>query len=93
MEWAAKKADKRIRLYMRFQSDAHVKLLGKALGGLYIETSADKKRTAAVLSNETWAATFKKVTGGPMKPNFPYSHHVIAATMLTHALAQGDLKP
>lgn len=93
MEWAAKKADKRIRLYTRFQSDAHVKLLGKALGGLYIETSADKKRTAAVLSNETWAATFKKVTGGSMKPNFPYSHHVIAATMLTHALAQGDLKP
>jgi hypothetical protein len=90
LTWAGT-ADKRIRLYMRYPSDAHVKLLGKTPGAPYVQNSADKRRTAAVISDDTWVTTFKRVTGGSITKDWQYSHHIICATMLTHALAQGDL--
>ena len=90
LTWAGT-ADKRIRLYMRRPSAAHVKLIGKTPGAPSVDSSADKRRTAAVVSDDNWVAAFAKATGGAMKSNWSYSHHIIAATMLTHALAQEDL--
>ena len=76
---------------MRHPSAAHVKLIGKTPGAPSVENSTDKRRTAAVVSDDNWVAAFAKATGGSLKKNWGYSHHIIAATMLTHALAQGDL--
>ncbi len=90
LTWAGT-ADKRIRLYMRHPSDAHKKLVGKTPGAPDIVNSPDKRRTAAVISDDNWVAAFKKATGGSLKKDWSYSHHIICATMLTHALAQGDL--
>jgi hypothetical protein len=45
-----------------------------------------------VLSDADWAKAFTKATGRSAgKWNWQWSHHLFAATMLTHALAQGDL--
>jgi hypothetical protein len=93
LTWAGK-ADKRIRLYMRYPSASHSKLLpGKSLpSSPYILNSSDNRRTAAVLSDADWAKAFTKATGRSAgKWNWQWSHHLFAATMLTHALAQGDL--
>ena len=66
---------------------------GKSLPSApYILNSSDNRRTAAVLSDTDWAKAFTKATGRPAgKWNWQWSHHLFAATMLTHALAQGDL--
>src|SRR5262249_25124961 len=42
LTWAGT-ADKRIRLYMRYPSDAHKKLIGKIPGAPSVENSADKR--------------------------------------------------
>jgi hypothetical protein len=93
LTWAGS-ADKRIRLYMRYQSASHAKLLkGKSLpSSPYILNSSDNRRTAAVLADPDWARAYTKATGRTVgKWNWQWSHHLFAATMLTHALAQGDL--
>jgi len=85
--------DKRIRLYMRYPSAAQTKLLGTTPSAPYIRNTTGDKRTAAVITDGDWANVFAKYVGGTPIANddrWRYSHHVICATMLTHALAQGD---
>jgi hypothetical protein len=91
LQWSDAGTDKRIRLYMRYPAAAHKKLTGKdPSGGPFFGVSSDKRRTAAVLTDDNWAAAFKNAMGRSRKPEFGFSHHMIAATMLTHAVAQGD---
>ena len=89
LKWAGgPERDKRVRLYTTSpSSNAHQKLLGsKPPREPYVRNSPDNRHTASVVSVSSWKKTF---------PNFAvdwdYSHHAIAATMLTHALAQGDI--
>jgi hypothetical protein len=43
-----------------------------------------------VVTVSSWTRTFAKAFGKSPSLDWQYAHHVIAATMLTHALAQGD---
>lgn len=92
LDWAKTDPDKRIRLYMRREAAAHAKLIGKTGSSPYVLNSAHNKRTAAVITDGDWASVAAKYVGGKTRYRFDwrYSHHVICATMLTHALAQGD---
>jgi hypothetical protein len=80
--------DKRIRLYMRYPSAAHQKLLGTSPSAPYVQNTTGDKRTAAVITDENWAKVVTKYLGGApfAKVEWTYSHHAICATMLTHAL-------
>jgi len=94
LNWAGSAdRDKRIRLYMRYPSAAHTKLLGTTPSTPYVRNPTGDKRTAAVITDENWAKVVTKYLGGKpfAKVDWRYAHHVICATMLTHALAQGDL--
>lgn len=101
LKWAESgNGDKRIRLYMRFPSDAHKKLLSPKTppsATPYFSNSSDNRFTAAVITFANWKAAFAKVTGVslPDKVGWSYPHHIIAGTMLTHALqlAHGDIRP
>jgi hypothetical protein len=85
-------SDKRIRLYSRSTTSSHKKLLGSTPPAEpYVRNSSDNKRSAAVLPVSSWKKTFKSVFGRDADLDWQYAHHVIAATMLTHALAQGDI--
>jgi hypothetical protein len=85
LKWAAEGADKRIRLYMQFPWPSLKQLLDKPLPAApYVVNSSDNRRTVSVVTNETWSKAF----GRPIP--WVFIHHAIAATMLTHALAQGD---
>jgi hypothetical protein len=97
LKWAEKAGDARIRLYSQYRMDEQKKLLGlKPADELpvapYIASALQNKRTATALPINTWSATFEGLFGGPRKPAFVWDdiHHIIPATMLTHALAQGD---
>jgi len=98
LDWAnSGKGDKRVRLYMRYPSDAHKKLLSPGTppsATPYISNSSDGRFTAAVVTDADWTAAFTKVTGVtlPQRVDWRYSHHIIAGTMLTHALWWGDIK-
>lgn len=101
LRWAGSgNGDKRIRLYMRFPSDAHKTLLSPKTppsATPYFSNSLDNRFTAAVITGANWGAAFAKVTGVslPGQVDWQYSHHIIAGTMLTHALqlAHGDIRP
>jgi len=85
-------SDKRIRLYSRVSTSSHQKLLGaQPPPEPYVENSSNKRHTAAVLLLGSWDKTFKNVVN--LNTTFAWwdAHHFIAATMLTHALAQGDI--
>jgi hypothetical protein len=83
--------DKRIRLYTRLPQSSHAKLLGSPPPAEpYALNSADNRRSASVVTVSSWTRTFAKVFGSTPSLDWQYAHHVIAATMLTHALAQGD---
>jgi hypothetical protein len=80
---------------MRYPSDAHKKLLSPKKppsATPYFSNSSDNRITAAVITEANWTAAFAKVTGVPLpqQVDWHYSHHIIAGTMLTHALAQVD---
>jgi hypothetical protein len=104
LQWAAEGADRRIRLYMQFTWPSLKKLMDKPLPDPpYFTTSSDKMRTVSVVTNETWSnwlvATLDPVLWKPLdlprRPSKPvpwlFVHHAIGATILTHALPQGDL--
>jgi subtilisin family serine protease len=84
--------DKRIRLYSRDSTSSHEKLLGaKPPSAPYVKNSSDDKRSAAELPVSSWETAFKNAFGKPVSLDWQFAHHTICATMLTHALAQGDL--
>jgi hypothetical protein len=95
MTWSDAGTDKRIRLYMRYASSAHTRLLAKPpAAAVYVANSTDGgKRTGAVLPEESWTAALTKIFGAQPKSfvAWEFAHHMFAATMLTHALSQGDL--
>jgi hypothetical protein len=83
--------DKRIRLYTRKPSPSHAKLLGSAPPTEpYVRNSPDDRRSASEVSLASWTRTLANIFGGSPSLDWQYVHHTIAATMLTHALAQGD---
>lgn len=83
--------DKRIRLYSRVLTESHQKLLGKKPPAEpYALNSADNRRSASVVSLSSWEKAFKAAFGGNPSFNWQHAHHTVCATMLTHALAQGD---
>ena len=57
----------------------------------YLLNAADKKVTMALFSMDSWDRTFKDVLGIVTKWTYWDAHHFVPATVLTHALAQGDL--
>jgi hypothetical protein len=94
--WAG--SDKRIRLYSRkLEKDAFRALLGlkphdPALPAPpFVQNSPDNKRTVASLSVDSWVKTFKDTLGVDVALAWWDVHHFIPATVLTHALAQGDI--
>lgn len=102
--WAPDGADKRIRLYIQYTWPSLQKLMDKPLPDPpYFVLSSDKTRTVSVVTNATWSnwlvktidpVLWKAAKRSPSKPvPFAFVHHALAATMLTHALAQGDFKP
>jgi len=108
LAWAPDGADKRIRLYTQFTWPSLQKLMDTPLPGPpYFVLSSDKRRTVSVVTSATWSNLLVKTIDpvlwkilklSPSKPvPFPFVHHALAATMLTHALAQGlaqgDFKP
>ena len=92
-DWAtATGADKRIRLYMRLSTAAHQQLMGKTPPASPF-VSSGKLRTAAWIPQNYWTAAALKFGKRTIDPSdgFSFSHHMFAATMLTHALSQNDL--
>ena len=92
LDWAGPAArDKRIRLYNRIPWPSHKQLLDPVPSDPFVRNSADNRRTLSVVQLATWKKTVTKI--GP-NPSYIWdwgeAHHLIAATMLTHALAQGD---
>ncbi len=92
--------DKRVRLYSAKDEKkyfpAYRRLLGlKATDPLasppYLLSAADKKVTMALFPTDSWDRTFKDVLGIVTKWTYWDAHHFVPATVLTHALAQGDL--
>jgi hypothetical protein len=98
LNWEAKSGtDKRIRLYMRLHAKAHNDLIGATPSAPYVRNSSpDGRRTAAELPTPVWTAALTKWLGRDPKFNaddaFSFAHHMFAATMLTHALSQNDLR-
>jgi len=89
LKWAAESADRRIRLYMQFPWPSLKKLMDKPLPAApYFVNSSNNRRTVSVVTNETWSKAFGRPPSKPIP--WIFVHHAIAATMLTHALAQGD---
>jgi hypothetical protein len=98
--------DKRIRLYTHQSLDpsdrarvlaAHKKLLGSEPppAPYAVNSSPHNTRTISMVRYEDVTAAFiREFHGAPNPPiGFSYTHHLIAATMLTHALAQKDFDP
>lgn len=100
-KWAPEGADKRIRLYLQYTWPSLQNLMDKPLRDPpYFAGSSDNSRTVSVVTNATWSNWLVKTIDpvlwraaklSPSKPvPWEFVHHAIAATMLTHALAQGD---
>ena len=89
-------SDKRVRLYSRdnwktaFRTLLELDRKAPALPAApFIVDSAEKKRTVACLPTASWVKLVKTPSGTVLK--WWDTHHFIPATVLTHALAQGDL--
>lgn len=99
IKWMKTKTDKKLRLYVRglppqvgYKQPAHEMLLGTAApASPFIFTSPDKKRTVALLRLKDWQQTISNSAPGAWPDEDWDAHHLIAATMLVHALAQNDL--
>lgn len=96
LKWANKASDARIRLYSQYRLDSHKRLLGmtgtsRLPKAPYVESALGNTRTAAALPPATWSKTFEERFGRPRTYNWSDVHHIIPGTMLTHALAQGDI--
>ena len=88
--WAGS-ADKRIRLYNRISWPSHKELVASPPKEPFVLNSADDKRTLAVVG-DSWKRIVTKAVGAAPTYRWDWQehHHRIAATMLAHALAQGD---
>jgi hypothetical protein len=83
--------DKRVRFYQRIPWPSHNKLLGSSLPPEpFVRNATANTRTLSVIGDASWKRTVGKVIGST--PTYEWTwqeaHHLIAATMLTHALAQ-----
>jgi len=90
LAWAgAPDTGRRIALYTQGGHAAHGKLLGHPPPPPpYVETTPDGTRTSALLPAAVWRATVEDLTGRPRPQwGFQETHQVIAAMMLTHAMA------
>ena len=56
----------------------------------YLLDAANNRITLALFPKESWDRTFKEVLGIDTKWTEWDAHHFVPATVLTHALAQGD---
>ncbi|HEY1910748.1 MAG TPA: hypothetical protein VGG73_07500 [Vicinamibacterales bacterium] len=101
LQWASEGTDKRIRLYIQFDWPSLKQLTDNTLPGPpHFTPSTDGRRTVSVVTNETWSGWLVKTIDpllwkvmklSPSKPvPWLFVHHAIGATMLTHALKQGD---
>ena len=92
LKWADQDPDKRIRLYMQFKWDSLQKLIDETLPAppyFAGSTSTNRtNRTVSVVTEPTWTKTVGRPASNPLP--WDVIHHAFAATMLTHALAQGD---
>lgn len=94
LKWAEKASDPRIRLYSQLRRDAEKDLLALKTAlppAPFIKAGANNTRTAAVLPPSTWSKTFQDLFQRKHAFDWSEVHHIIPGTMLTHALAQGDL--
>jgi hypothetical protein len=99
--------DKRVRVYSAkdvnketetLHVPAYRRLLGlkptDALSPPFVRDAADNKITLAWFPKESWASTFQDLG---VKVGFTWAmwdaHHLIPATVLPHALTQGDFEP
>jgi len=59
----------------------------------FLQSTSDNRRTVGVFPETSWVAAFKKAfpSSRPVKVAWWDAHHYIPATVLTHALAQGDI--
>jgi hypothetical protein len=92
--------DKRVRLYSAKDEKKYVPAYRRLLGlkptdplasPPYLLNAADNKITMAVFPTDSWDRTFKDVLGIVTKWTYWDAHHFVPATVLTHALAQGDI--
>jgi hypothetical protein len=91
--------DKRVRLYSaRDQKKffpAYRRLLGlkptDPLRPPFLLGAVDNKITLALFPTDSWDRTFKDVLGINTKWEYWDAHHFVPATVLTHALSQGDI--
>jgi len=94
LKWADKDADKRIRLYLRYSWPSLKRLVAPLPSPPFFSDpppSGNNNRTLCVIPIETWTKTVGRAPSRPLL--FNDVHHLMAATMLTHAFAQGDFKP
>lgn len=86
--------DKRIRLYNRIPWPSHKKLLGSAPPPEpFVRNSNHDRRTLSVVGDGSWKRSVAKALGSTPSYYWDWGedHHLIAATMLTHALSWGDI--
>jgi hypothetical protein len=98
LAWAgAASRDKRVRFYVQNDWD-DLKPLKKRLPSPlpkepYVVNSTDNHLTLGLVSKASWISLVKGVKQlSDGNEAFQYAHFGTAATMLTHALSQGDLK-
>jgi hypothetical protein len=105
LAWAGgAERNKRIRLYQRVPWPSHMTLLEPGSSSSpppeppepFVRNSIDTRRTLSVIADASWKRTVAKALRG-RAPSYPWdwreNHHLIAATMLTHALAQDFTQP
>ena len=92
--------EKRVRLYSARDEPKYVPAYRRLLGihpkeplarPPYLLEAADNRITLALFPTESWDRTFKDVLGIDIKWTYWDAHHFVAATVLTHALAQEDI--
>jgi hypothetical protein len=98
--WAQGDQNKRIRLYTHLpdkpEDRAMVRAAHKTLlesqtpAEPYVKNSSDGHRTVSMTRFEDWANVYVDAFSEKFDFDWQYTHHNICATMLTHALAQGD---
>jgi hypothetical protein len=97
LAWAgAPERDKRVRFYTQDLWDPLKKILPAPLPKEpFLANTPDNLRTLGLVSRTSWIGFVKSAINVqlPAADAWQYVHHATAAMLLTHALAQGDLKP
>jgi len=90
LEWAKRGSDKRIRFYTQTLTTRHVDVLGSKLPKIpFIKNSTDDKRSVGIIPAAVWSDTAQKA--GLPAVKWWNAHHMMAATLLTHALHWKDI--